>query len=163
MPNLATTLKEEIRRLARKEIRVHVHPARRAAARHRREIAALKRLLKLQERKLALLAAKQEKQQAAGTPAPTEETEGARFSVRSVRAQRKRLKLTAKQFARLLGVSPQTIFNWEHGRARPAGPQFAALVAARSMGRRAAVECLAHSAPEKKAPRQAKRRGAKRR
>ena len=45
MPNLAATLKEEIRRLARKEIRVQMGATRRAAVQHRREIARLKKEL----------------------------------------------------------------------------------------------------------------------
>ena len=43
MTNLATALKEEIRRLARKEIRAETLQTKRSSAQHRRDIAALKR------------------------------------------------------------------------------------------------------------------------
>ena len=43
MTDIAKALKEEIRRLARKEIRAHVGTTRRATVQHRREIAQLKR------------------------------------------------------------------------------------------------------------------------
>ena len=50
MPNLATALKEEIRRLARKEIKAMVGTTQKAVAQYRRDIAALKRQLGQQEK-----------------------------------------------------------------------------------------------------------------
>ncbi len=144
MPDLAATLKEEIRRLARKEIKLQVGPTKKATAEYRREIARLKRLIQSQEKKIARLETAQRTQ--AETPEASEEAlEGARFSVRSVRAQRRRLKLSAEEFGKLLGVSAQTVYNWEQGRARPAQRQFAALVEIRKIGRR---EATARLAPE---------------
>lgn len=141
MPNLAATLKDEIRRLARKEIRLQIRPTRRAATRYRAEIAQLKRLLKSHERKIAAM-----ESQAAQGPAEAQAEEdpaaGSRFSARSVRAQRRRLKLSAGEFAKLLGVSAQTVYHWELGKSRPRRSQFAALVAARRMGRRDAAQRL---------------------
>lgn len=141
MPNLASTLKAEISRLARKEIKSHLTPARRAAVRHRKDLALLKRQLKAAERKIAALSRTATRQ--ADPSAEDDDLSGTRFSVRSVRAQRRRLKLSAAEFARLLGVSAQTVYNWEHGKARPARAQFAALVEARSLGRREVVRRLA--------------------
>jgi DNA-binding transcriptional regulator YiaG len=141
MPNLAATLKEEIRRLARKEIKTQVSATRRAAVQHRREIAKMKRQLRLQERKIAALqaggnAGKEESSESEGIPP------GTRFSPRSVRAQRRRLKLSAEQYGQLVGVTGQTIYLWEQGKTRPAKTQFAGLVAARALGRREAVKRL---------------------
>jgi DNA-binding transcriptional regulator YiaG len=143
MPNLAAILKEEIRRLARKEVKMLTTSTRRAVASYRREIARLKRLLGEQQRKLELLEQLEKKRLAQGeeTVLPQEQ-ENVRFSARSVRAQRKRLKLSAEQFARLLGVSPLTIYNWEHGKARPRAAGLKALVAVRSIGRREALRRL---------------------
>jgi DNA-binding transcriptional regulator YiaG len=137
MPNLAATIKEEICRLARKEIRAQMGTTRKAAAQHRREIARLKRLLQDQEKKIARLASQQ---RSAGETAGGEEAdpESFRFSPRSVQAQRRRLKLSAQEFARLVGVSAQTIYHWEQGKGRPRAAQFAALVALRRIGRREA-------------------------
>jgi len=36
-----------------------------------------------------------------------------------VHAQRKRLGLSAADYAKLIGVSSLTVYNWEHGRTRP--------------------------------------------
>jgi DNA-binding transcriptional regulator YiaG len=135
MPDIATALKEEIRRLARKEIRAQTQTTRRAAAQHRREIAHLKRLIAQQDKKIGALQAARRKEPAA-VVSDDDLPDGVRFSARSVRAQRKRLKLSAEQFAKLLGVSMQTVYAWEQGRARPRQAQFAQLVAARSLGRR---------------------------
>ena len=134
MPNIATVLKDEIRRLARREIKNHLGKTRRATSRYRSDIAQLKRLVRLQERKLAFLESQQAKQ--ANDAIPKDVAPGSRFSPRSVRAQRKRLGLSAEQYAKVIGVSPQTIYLWERGKVRPKASQFAALIAARSLGRR---------------------------
>jgi DNA-binding transcriptional regulator YiaG len=144
MPNIAVVLKDEIRRLARKEVKSHIAKTRRATVRYRADIAQLKRLVKLQERKLAVLEARHDKQPAAQA-APEEVAAGMRFSARSVRAQRKRLKLSAEQYARLIGVSPQSIYHWERGEVRPKKAQFAALISARSLGRREALARLSQA------------------
>jgi DNA-binding transcriptional regulator YiaG len=142
MPDIATALKEEIRRLARKEIRAQTATTRRAATQHRREIALLKRMILQQDKKIQSLQTSGRK--AAATVSTSDELpEGVRFSARSVRAQRKRLKLSAEQFAKLLGVSMQTVYSWEQGRARPRASQLALLVTARSLGRREAQQRLA--------------------
>ncbi len=141
MPNIASVLKDEIRRLARKEVRQQIVKTRRAAVHHRRQIAQLKRLIALQDRKIKVLESREPGE------APAAETDegippGTRFSARSVRAQRRRLKLSAEQYAKLIGVSPQTVYHWEQGKSRPRRAQLAALVAVRSMGRREALQRL---------------------
>ncbi len=134
MPNIAAVLKDEIRRLARREIKKHVVTTRKVTSRYRSDIAELKRLLHLQQRRLASLESK--KAEPANDSVSTEIAPGSRFSARSVRAQRKRLGLSAEQYAQIIGVSPQTIYLWERGKVRPKASQFAALIAARSLGRR---------------------------
>jgi DNA-binding transcriptional regulator YiaG len=141
MPDIATVLKEEIRRLARKEIKAQIAQIHRAAVQHRLEIAGLKRQLKAQERKIARL---EERGLARPEPSATngENGNGTRFSSRSVRSQRKRLKLSAQQYGKLIGVTAQAIYNWEQRKTRPRKSQMAALVQLRSIGRRAALERL---------------------
>jgi len=141
MPNLVAVLKKEIRRLARREVKAEVSPLRRAASQHRHDIARLKRQLQIQERRIAALQSQggaREQQPAENEGLPP----GTRFSPRSVRAQRKRLKLSAEQYGQLIGVTGQTVYLWEKGKTRPGKAQFAALVAVRSLGRREAVRRL---------------------
>ena len=118
MPNVAGVLREEICRLAKKEIRTQIGKTQRAAAQYRRDIAKLKRLLSQQEKEIRLLK-KRTVQQGRPQSDDGKEMEGIRFSARSVRAQRQRLGLSAADYGKLVGVSGLTIYNWEHEKARP--------------------------------------------
>ena len=71
MPNIAAVLKEEICRLARREIKTQVGKTQKAAVQYRRDIAKLKRLLNGQEKELKHL--KREIQEHGGQPQAAEE------------------------------------------------------------------------------------------
>ncbi len=160
MPNLATTLKEEIQRLAKKEIKAQTGSTKQAVAKYRREIASLKRQMREQEKKIAFLAAREQKR--LGQPPSEEPTQGIRFSARSVSAQRERLGLSAANYAKLVGVSGLTIYNWEQGKSRPRKGQLAALAAVRGIGKREALAKLELiKAKEEKAAAKPKKKGRK--
>ncbi len=142
MPNIASVLKEEIRRLAKKEIKIQVGATKQAIAKYRGEIAKLKQRLDQQEREIARLK-KLEKVPAAASETEGEALEGVRFSARSVKAQRNRLGLSAADYGKLIGVSGLTVYSWEHGTSRPRKAQLAALVAVRGIGKREAMRKLA--------------------
>jgi DNA-binding transcriptional regulator YiaG len=151
MTTLAIALKDEIRRLARKEIKAQTGRTARAVAQYRREIAALKRRQREYEKRIAYLDAQIRK--ASQFPAVATELNGhARFSARSVKAQRRRTGLSAADYANLVGVSPLTIYNWEHNRSRPRKEQLAALVALRGIGKREAQSKLELLAPAQRKP-----------
>jgi DNA-binding transcriptional regulator YiaG len=137
---LAIALKDEIRRLARKEIKAQTGRTTRAVAQYRREIAALKRTQRELEKKLANLAS--QSRTAPPAHAAVELDSDARFSARSVKAQRRRTGLSAADYAKLLGVSPLTIYNWENKKSRPRQKQQAALIALRGLGKREALAKL---------------------
>ena len=141
MSNLAKVLHEEIRRLARKEIRAQLSATKQTVARHRREMATLRSRLVAQQKQIANLQSL-ERQRMATSEVSRQEVEGMRFSPRSVRSHRKRLKLSAEEYAKLVGVSMQTIYHWEQGKSRPRKSQLAALVTARALGRREALKRL---------------------
>jgi DNA-binding transcriptional regulator YiaG len=86
-----------------------------------------------------------------------DENGGVRFSARSAKAQRRRTGLSAADYARLVGVSPLTIYNWEHGKSRPRKQQLAALVALRGIGKREALAKLQQAKAPAKTPAAAKR------
>lgn len=142
MPNIAAVLKEEICRLAKKEIKANTSSTKGAVAQFRRDIAKLKRQATAQAKEIAFLKALEKKRFGQPEIKGEEELEGVRFSARSVKAQRRRLKLSAADYGKLVGVSGLTIYNWEQGKARPRKQQFAALVAVRDLGRREAVRRL---------------------
>jgi DNA-binding transcriptional regulator YiaG len=141
MPNLAAAIKEEITRLAKKEVKSQTGATKQAVAQYRRDIANLKRQVRKQEQKIAFLET-QEKKRLEVPPSAEETSEGVRFSARSVKAQRVRLGLSAADYAKLVGVSSLTIYNWEQGKTRPRQEQLASLVAVRGIGKREALKRL---------------------
>ena len=103
MPNLAATLKQEIQRLAKKEIKAQTGSTKQAVAQYRREIAKLKRQVREQEKKIAFLAA-QERKRIEQPQATEKSAEGLRFSPRSVKAQRERLGFSAADVIQKLQI-----------------------------------------------------------
>jgi DNA-binding transcriptional regulator YiaG len=140
MANLATVLKDEIRRLARKELKEEFDALRKGNAQHRRDIADLKRKVSDQARLIDFLQ-RQEKRRLSSAP-QTEQADGARFSAKGLKSHRMRLGLSAKDFSLLVGVSELTIYNWEAGKSKPRNKQLASLVTVRSLGKREALRRL---------------------
>ena len=121
MPNIAAILKEEITRVARKEIRNEIAGLRKAVTTQRSEIADLKRRALAAEKQVSALTKASVKQQAQAVEAQTDTSpaKGLRFSAKGLASNRKRLGLSAEQFGLLVGVGGQSIYNWEAGAARP--------------------------------------------
>ena len=142
MPNVASTLKAEISRVARKEVRVETTALKRAVNAYRHEIAALKRRTQALER----LVLQGSKRPASGSSSPIREQadqEVRRFSAKGLRSQRKRLGLSAAEVGLLLGATTQSVYNWEQGKARPSAKHMPAVVALRTLGKRAAAAVIA--------------------
>lgn len=68
--------------------------------------------------------------------------EGLRFSAKGLANHRKRLGLSAAELGLLLSVSTQTIYNWESGKVRPHAKLVPALVALRTVGKKATTAHL---------------------
>jgi len=150
MPNIATVLKEEIRRLARKEAKAQVAALKKASAQQRRDIAALKRELAAQERASARMAKAVSSGRAAATPAASAAGQP-RFSPTWLRKHRAKLGLSAADYARLVGVSGLTIYNWEKGKNKPRAAQLERLAEVRGMGVREAVARIGGKTPRGRA------------
>ncbi|MDJ0522767.1 MAG: helix-turn-helix domain-containing protein [Planctomycetota bacterium] len=140
MPNIAAVLREEIQRLARKEVRAATLPMKKHRAEDRSAIAALKRKVAALEREIAFLR-KQEKKRIEEEPA-AKEAEGVRFSPKWIAADRRRLGISAKDYGALVGVSMLTIYNWEKGKSKPRAKQLAAWANVRGIGKREAMKRL---------------------
>lgn len=146
MPNIASVLKAEIVRLARKELRSEVDSIRKALAAARAEGAALKRRVSELERSLRQPARVAHARPPSPSPSPVEEADGAdkfRFRASGMASNRKRLGLSAADFGLLVGASGQSVYAWEQGKARPRGKNLAAIAALRGVGKREVVERLA--------------------
>jgi DNA-binding transcriptional regulator YiaG len=141
MPNLASTLKSEIARVARKEVRGETLGLKKAVSAYRAEIAALKRRAQALEQELRRLS----KASAKAAPVAADEapSQTLRFSAKGLASQRQRLGLSAEDCGLLLGASGQSIYNWEQGRARPRAEFLPAIAALRTMGKREASARLA--------------------
>jgi len=141
MSNFSAILKNEISRLARKEIKGAVDPLRKANAGYRKDIAALKR----QVSELQRQAGRSNRSVVARTVEATE-TAAPRITAKGMKSLRVKLGLSGADFGRLVGASVQSVYNWESGKARPRASQRAAIAAVRGMGKREAAARLADGA-----------------
>ena len=66
-----------------------------------------------------------------------------RFSATRLAAHRAKLELSAASYGQLVGVSGQTIYHWEQGKARPRAAQLERLATVREFGAREIAERLA--------------------
>jgi DNA-binding XRE family transcriptional regulator len=138
MPNIASILKEEIQRLARKELRANTENLKKAVATYRSEIAALKRRVEQLERQ-------QKRTVKAISAAPQEAPDGEtmhRWRAAGFAQHRKRLGLSAADAGKLIGVSALSVYKWESGQARPRAKYLPAIAALRGMGKRDAAKRL---------------------
>jgi DNA-binding transcriptional regulator YiaG len=134
MPQFASTLKNEIARLAAKEVRKGTPALKRASVRHRRDIAELKREIKRLVLQIAFLL----KRQTNVLPATMAKDQQIRFSPKWLRRHREKLDLSAHEYARLLGVSALTVYGWEKGRTKPRAINLSALLAVRKLSKKEA-------------------------
>lgn len=139
MPNIAQLLKEEIARVARKHSRAEVASLKRTVTRQRSDVAALKRQVADLTRKVSTM----QKQRRTAAPEPDTPASPLRFSAKGLASHRRRLGLSAAELGRMFGVSGQTVYLWESGRARPRPGHMPAIAALRSLGRRQAAAVLA--------------------
>ena len=146
MPNVGSLLKDEITRVSRKEIRKETLATKKTTAQHRHHIAALSKKVIALERQVAFLSRKA----LAATPSPATRASPKkfRFSPKALLAQRNRLDLSAADFGSLVGVSAQSIYNWEQGKAVPRAEQLAKVAALRGVGKREAAKRLEQLQPE---------------
>ena len=138
MPNLGVVLKEEIQRLARKEVRAAVTPLKKRVIELSRTNADLKRKVPQLEKTVARLNEEAKARQLQAVQKGGKAAAGTRVGPRSIAAQRKRLKLTREQFGQIAGVSSNTVYLWETGQVDPKEESRARIVRLRGLGAREA-------------------------
>lgn len=142
MPNLAATLKAEVTRLARKEVRAETESL-------RKTVAALRADLQATKKKLRELEAQSKKTSRAGL-APAASSDGPpsapeakfRFSAKGLASNRKRLGLSADEFGRLVGATGQAVAGWERGTSKPREKYLPAIAELRGVGKREVAKRL---------------------
>jgi DNA-binding transcriptional regulator YiaG len=142
MPNIAAVLKDEIARIARKELRAQTEDVRKTSAQNRSHIAALRKRIDELERELKRVRKSTSREAPASSSGEDDNSTSRRFSASRLAAQRQKLGLSAADFATLLGVSGQSVYKWEHGEARPRSKQLEAIAALRGVGKREAAARL---------------------
>ena len=144
MSNFADSLKSEIARVARKELKSDVLSLRKMAGAQRSEIAALKRQLK----SLASHMKSVERQVKSGASKSTVDTEPvvkparSSFAPATLTNYRAKLGITQVQLARLLGASALSVRRWEAGNVQPRSAQRARIASVVKLGKRLAMAQL---------------------
>ena len=130
----AAALKDAIRRASTRETQKTMRRLRRLQRQVkalRQEARAQRRIVAGVERRFARLKARVLRTGVSAGP-------GRPLTPQSIRSLRERLGMPRIEFARLLGVSPGSIFGWETGRTLPRGRSVARLREVRKMGVRVA-------------------------
>ena len=136
MPNIAEILREEIQRLARREVKAAIASLKkdnvtlkRAAADHKRRIVQL-------ERDNRYLLAQAKKMQETAEKPSGDEVEKARITAKMIKGIRDRLGLSQADLANILKTAKNTVYLWERKEGRLAfrNPETkAAIVSLRGM------------------------------
>lgn len=134
MGKVEAIIKSEIVRLAKREMKKVAAPLRRdvwalksTVSQLRKTVIALERFVSLQRKAW---------EQEPPLKAAPEEVETSRLSPRLIRSLRQRLGLSQRDFARLTGVTPLAVYQWETGVFKPKREKKGVLVALRKLGRR---------------------------
>ncbi len=148
MPNIATVLKAEITRLARKEAREEGDSLRKVASSQRADIASLKRRVRDLESIVKRLARGHVGEGARARPSVAKASDdaaegGLRFRAQGMASNRKRLGLSAADFGLLVGATGQSVYSWEAGKSKPRADALAAIAALRGIGKREVAARLA--------------------
>ena len=135
MGKLEVTIKSEIVRLAKREMRKTSVPLGRdvrllksTVSQLRKAVTALERFAAQQQKEL-----KKRKIPLEATP---EEVKKSRFSPALIRSLRESLGITQKELAILTGVTIGAVHQWEIGKFKPKDEKKAVMVALRKLGRR---------------------------
>ena len=144
MSDFKLSFQEEVRRLARKEVK--------AAS---ETLAAQQKTIREMTKRIDAL---EKKQAAAVVPAPSvadaksadvpADARKARFSPKMIQKLRKKYGISQKAVAAIFGVTPFTVSHWELGKNRPRPNQIATLKSLMKLGRRKFNALLAEKAPE---------------
>ena len=157
MPTLAALLKEEISKIARKEVQDQVRDLNKTVREQRDAIARLEKQLGSAKAKAAAkpaakpaakAAAKSAAKPAAAKPAAAKPAAKAskastgdkrkqpRIAPDTIKKHRKRLKLSQAELGKLLNVSTNTVLRWEAGSSKPRGKHLPELAKLRSISQR---------------------------
>lgn len=142
MTTFADSLKREIARVARKELRDEIAAIRKTATFQKSEVAALKRQVQALQSEVRKISKAQVRIKVEDPRSDSSRGRPGRkvlFSAERLKTQRARLGFTQGQMAKLLGVSSLSVWKWESGAAEPRASRVPLLLQQMSLGKRQAI------------------------
>lgn len=140
MADFKQLMSDEIRRLARKELRIALAPMAETIAALKHQVAEQKKQIAALSKAMPAPAAKPEPL-AAAIAKPSDKN--VRINAAGIIRLRSKLGVTQAELAKLLNVAMHTVSVWEQGRRIPRGAHKAQLAALRSAGKREVKRLLA--------------------
>jgi len=142
MPNVAAVLKAEIARVARQQLKAELTPLKKALQAQRALVKKQRERIDAMQKELAAL----RRARPAAAAATRDDGEGdgpkRRFSPARLKALRQRLDLSAADFARVVGVSAQSVYGWERSLSRPAPDSLERIAQLRALSKRQVAQQL---------------------
>jgi DNA-binding transcriptional regulator YiaG len=135
MPNLNLVFRKEVSRIVSRETRAVVDPLIAKLLALKKEIAEQKQMLKVLVENAGLqskIVSVKDKIK----PLPEEALGKVRIGGKLIKKMRTKLKMTRAVLAKMLGVSQNSVYQWESGKVRPRKQVIARLVALRNMGKK---------------------------
>ena len=142
MPSIATLLREEISKIARKEVQDQVRELKQTVREQRDAIARLEKQVGSAKAKAATKPAAAKP--AAAKPAAkvrkpagdTDRRKQLRIAPDTIKKHRKRLKLSQAELGKILNVSTNTVLRWEAGTSKPRSKHLPGLDQLRTISKR---------------------------
>lgn len=147
MGKLESTIKSEIHRLAKREVRATFIPLRREVWGMKLELSNLIRSFTVLDRFAKEISkAKSTNSKLEASP---DEVKASRITPERIRILRKKLGISQRELGVLVGVTIGAVASWETGKFKPKGEKKAALVALRKLRKRDVKKMLTEKAGAK--------------
>ena len=144
MGKVESTIKAEIQRLAKHEVRTVFRPLRKEVWGIRLKLSNLLKAFAPMNRLAKEIAESKAKEpKLAASP---EEVKASRFTPERIRRLREKLGISQRELGILVGATIGAVLSWEKGKFKPQGEKKAALVALRKVRKRDVKKVLAEMA-----------------
>jgi DNA-binding transcriptional regulator YiaG len=140
MGKMEGTIKSEILRFAKREVRAAFLPLKREVWAMRLKLSGLSKGVAILNRQAKELRLEEAKPKLEASP---EEVKTSRLTPKRIRNLRKKKGLSQRELAIITGVTTGAVLSWEKGKFKPKGDKKAALVALRKVNKRDLKKMLA--------------------
>ena len=141
MGKMETAIRDEVSRLARREVRKAVGSLLKERTRLKGQIADLNKAVQALQKQIVPLV-KDQRSRRSTLRATEAEMNAARFSPTLIKKLRKRLGLSQEELGILVDVTLSAVAAWEQDRSRPNADRRSAIIALRKLGKREVQDLL---------------------